>query len=138
MKYLNYLIDKKFHLCFFVEKFNVKKFCKLHGYLYSALPKIQPNIRSIHEQMKNTRLFGKETIVVHIEYDKKIIDRDLKALLLDREIDHHFTVILTNNNKIDFSQEIKDICVQYKKTNIFSKLINRFTFLKKYFRFLNG
>lgn len=124
MNHLQKLIANKENISpcyFFIEKFNVKRFCKLHGYKYSVIPGyykeslVREKVGEIHSHLRNIKRFGCDTVIVHLNYEKGMDHEDIKNLLRDHQLDKRIVIILTNNNSFEeLSGDVTDLVINYK------------------------
>lgn len=124
MKHLYELIEKRsnFEPCnFFIDKFNVKKFCEKFDIIYGELPSIRIS-DSCGERFIGT-LYHDTVTILHVELGD-LYSRDkfhLKNLLKKKFFNDCAVVIITNNKNVSFDTSITDEVINYKvnKTGLF-------------------
>ena len=129
---LKTLIDNRENISpchFFINRFNVKKFCKIHNLHYSYIPtyfkgkKGFLDIKELHNALKNISNFSKQAIIVHIDYSKSMNSVDLGVLFSDLELDKRIILIPTNNKRIK-NQPFKgiDFAINYMEKSRVGKV----------------
>ena len=117
MDHLYSIIEKRanFDPCnFFIDKFNVKKFCDKYDIIYSELPSNRI-IDSYKERFIGT-MYHDTLTVLHVELGE-VYGKDkhhLKRLLKNKFVNNCAIVIITNNEKVTVDTSITDQVINYK------------------------